>query len=166
MTPRTSSLALAALAMATAAALAAAAEYVGEPVASIAAGSPLSERANAIVEALNADTSLKGSKLTVAPDGDDLVYLTGVTVTREQMKRAMQIAGGQEGKAANAITSEQMAVVGNVPPPASASELSSSPDLATAEPAAAAADASAATEPILPATPESGEKILAPTPQS
>src|SRR5688572_8252065 len=96
--------------------------YVDEPVASLATGAPANERANAIIQALNSEATLKGSKLTVAQDGEDLVFLTGVTVTRDQMKRAMEIAGSQagEGKVANAMTTEELVVSSNVPPPAMA----------------------------------------------
>jgi hypothetical protein len=152
---------LAALVAATAAAWAIAqapaTTYVDEPVASLAAGVQADERTNAVVQALNADASLKGSKLTVAPDGDDLVYLTGVTVTRDQMKRALELAGSGGGKVANAITSEQLVISSNVPPQVTASdsapatpEMGSAPDV----------------EPILPATPDAGEKIVPATPQS
>ena len=136
--------------------------YVEEPIASIATGAPASERANAIAQALNADAALKGSKLTVAQDGEDLVYLTGVTVNREQMKRAMDIAGSQagEGKVANAMTTEQLVVASNVPPAATASASGpSTPEMGSAE-------ASTLSEPILPATADGGEKILPATPQT
>ena len=153
---------LAALFAATAAALAfaqapaPATAYVDEPVASLATGVPANERANAVVQALNGDAALKGSKLTVAPDGEDLVYLTGVTVTRDQMKRAMEVAGTGGGKVVNAITTEQLVISSNVPPQTTASDSApATPDLGAST-----------SEPILPATPDGGEKILAATPQS
>lgn len=172
---------LAALAAATAAAWALAqapapaTAYVDEPIASVAAGVQPNERANAVVQALNADASLKGSKLTVAPDGDDLVYLTGVTVTRDQMNRAMELAGAGGGKVANAITSEELVIASNVPPQVTASESApATPEMAATTDAAPATDAAApatetsaaASEPILPATPDAGEKILPATPQT
>ena len=86
--------------------------FVGEPVASAASGAEAdAQRLNPIVEALNADASLKGSKLTVVPDGETLV-VTGVTVTRDQMKRAVEIAttGAGEGKVANAIQTEELVI--------------------------------------------------------
>ena len=138
--------------------------YVDEPIASLATGAQANERTNAVVQALNADASLKGSKLTVAPDGDDLVYLTGVTVTRDQMKRAMELAGSGEGKAVNAITSEQLVIASNVPPQVTASESApATPEMASTT---AAETSALASEPILPATPDAGEKIVAATPQT
>lgn len=50
----------------------------------------------AIVKALNADASLKDAKITVQPDGDN-VLLTGRALTGEQKKRATQIAAAQAG---------------------------------------------------------------------
>ena len=50
-----------------------------------------SDNVNSIVAALNADPSLRGSKITVQPDGD-AITLTGATRTPEQKQRAMDIA--------------------------------------------------------------------------
>jgi hypothetical protein len=89
------------------------ANLVSEPVATASAASgSVAEAANPIVQALNAEASLKGSKLTVVPDGE-VVFLTGVTLTRDQMKLAMQIAAAQagEGKAANAIQPQELVIV-------------------------------------------------------
>ena len=57
---------------------------------------PAAENLNAIVQALNADASLKDSKITVQPDGDN-VLLTGVAQTREQAQRATEIATAAAG---------------------------------------------------------------------
>jgi hypothetical protein len=95
--------------------------YVAEPTASAASGLEApAERLGSIVEALNAEATLKGSKLTVGPENEEVVILTGVTVTRDQMKRAMEIAASQagEGKVINAITSEEL-VITAAPAPAS-----------------------------------------------
>ena len=158
---------LAALVAATAAAFAGAQApanapaYVNEPIASVAAGTQANERSTAIVQALNSDAALKGSKITLTQDGEDLVFLTGVTVTRDQMKRAMDIAGSQagQGKVANAMTTEELVVTSNAPPQATAAESASATPANSAEVAAAS-------EPILPANPEGGEKILPATPRT
>lgn len=57
----------------------------------------------AIVQALNADASLKGSKITVAAEKDG-VLLTGVA-TKAQRKKAAEIASSSagEGNVVNAI---------------------------------------------------------------
>ena len=81
------------------------------PFASLSAGGrgPNLEIANAIVQALAAEASLKGSKLTVAPE-EKVILLTGVTPTLAQMTRAVQIATGHagQGKVINAIITEQV----------------------------------------------------------
>jgi hypothetical protein len=85
---------------------------VAEPTASASlAEGPDAERVKPIVEALNAEPSLKASKITVATD-QDVVFLTGVTLSDAQRKRAMEIATqfAGEGKVANAITTEQLIV--------------------------------------------------------
>ena len=85
---------------------------VAEPTASAyRADGPDAERLKPIIDALNAEPSLKASKITVAPD-QDVVYLTGVTISDAQRKRAMEIATqfAGEGKVASAITTEQVLV--------------------------------------------------------
>ena len=85
---------------------------VAEPTASASVTEgPNAERVKPIVDALNAEPSLKASKITVAPD-EDVVYLTGVTVSDAQRKRATEIATqfAGEGKVANAITTEQVVI--------------------------------------------------------
>lgn len=63
-----------------------------------------SDNVNSIVAALNADASLRGSKITVQPDGG-AITLTGATQTPEQKQRAMEIATqvAGEGNVVNAI---------------------------------------------------------------
>jgi hypothetical protein len=112
--------------------------YVNEPIASASASvAGPSQTLEPIVQALNAEASLKGSKLTVAPDGETIT-LTGVTITRDQMKRAMEIVTSQagEGKVANAIQTEELVVVSEPQAPAPMAEAS--------EPASEAAPATAA----------------------
>ena len=76
--------------------------FVQEPIAS---ASKQDERANAIVQAMNADASLKGSKITVQPGDDGSITLTGATMTQDQVKHAADIATQQagEGKVINTI---------------------------------------------------------------
>ena len=76
-----------------------------ESVASASvSGGPDSDNVNSIVAALNADPSLRGSKITVQPDGG-AITLTGATQTPEQKQRAMEIASqvAGEGNVVNAI---------------------------------------------------------------
>lgn len=107
--------------------------YVAEPAASVATGTqPDAERLNAITTALNADPALKGSKITVAPDGEALL-LTGVAVTRAQKARAMEVATSQAGGAmvVNAIQSEELVIEQNpqvaAPAPEAAPEPATTP---------------------------------------
>ena len=90
-------------------------QYVNEPIASSSvanAEGPVS----AIVQQLNADTSLAGSKITVQPDGETVI-LTGVTRTYAQAIQASKAAASHagEGKVVNAILTEE--VVMAVPEP-------------------------------------------------
>jgi osmotically-inducible protein OsmY len=50
------------------------------------------------VQALNADASLKNSKITVQQDGDSLL-LTGAADTKDQVTRATEIANASAGGA-------------------------------------------------------------------
>jgi len=54
------------------------------------------EIVNAIVQALNADTSLKDSKITVQPE-KDYILLTGVAPSKQEMQKATEIASGAAG---------------------------------------------------------------------
>ena len=106
--------------------------YVQEPVASSSmANAP--GAIGAIVEQLNADPSLAGSKITVAPDGETVI-LTGVTSKYMQTVAASKIAASHagEGKVVNALTTEEILL--DAPPPASA-------DTATVAEVTAAAEA-------------------------
>lgn len=118
--------------------------YVAEPASSVSAGAQAdSERLNAISAALNAEPSLKGAKITVAPDGEALL-LTGVAVTRAQKDRAMEIATSQAGGAVvvNAIQSEEL-VIQQAPQVAVAPEATQATE---AQPATEAAPATAQPE--------------------
>ncbi len=83
------------------------ASLAGAPVASLASPNP-DELASAVVQELVADSSLGGSKITVAAE-DGVVTLTGVAVKKAQARRASEIATARagEGKVINAITTEE-----------------------------------------------------------
>ena len=85
--------------------------FVSEPIASASrADGPDADRLNAIVQALNADESLKNSKITVVPDENGGVTLTGATMTEGQAKHAAEIAAAQagDGKVVNAIQPDRV----------------------------------------------------------
>ena len=91
--------------------------YVSEPVASNSrSDGPDGAVAAAIAQELNADPSLKNSKITVQPV-DNGIILTGVAPAHAQMQRAVQVATVRagEGKVVNAIQSEEIVI--QVPPP-------------------------------------------------
>jgi osmotically-inducible protein OsmY len=102
--------ALAALLAASAVSIATAANptpnYVTAPTASsFKADGPQAEQMNTLVQALNGEASLQGSKITVQIDETGNVLLTGATDSQEQSDRAAQIATSQagDGKVVNAI---------------------------------------------------------------
>ena len=79
-----------------------------DPIASTSrSDGPNGDIADRIAQGLNADTSMQGSKVTVAPD-EDSITLTGVTKTRDQAKKAYEVATGIAGelRVVNAIQSE------------------------------------------------------------
>ena len=79
--------------------------YTPEPIASpVKRVGTSTDVEAAIVEALNADPSLKGAKITVAAE-KEAVLLTGVSMTKAQRKKAMEIASATagEGNVVNAI---------------------------------------------------------------
>jgi len=81
-----------------------------EPTASAAKlDGPDAELVKSIVESLNAEPSLKNTKITVQTEQDTgNVILTGATMTPEQVKKAGEIVTAQagEGKVVNAIQSD------------------------------------------------------------
>ena len=87
-----------------------------QPMFSITSGtqSPNAQVANAIVQALAAEPSLKGAKITVQPE-ENGILLTGVTSTLAQLNRALQIAGqhANGGPVINAISTEEVFVAPN-----------------------------------------------------
>lgn len=68
---------------------------VSEPVASVSRDDPV---AGTIAQALNAEASLKHSKITVQPDEGGVILLTGATMSEAQKLRATQIARSHAGE--------------------------------------------------------------------
>lgn len=79
-----------------------------EPVASAATPSTDDGLATGIVQALNADASMKNAKITVQPE-KGVVYLTGAALTKEQKQKAAGIAAAQagEGNVVNTILDDE-----------------------------------------------------------
>ena len=82
------------------------ANQVDEPAASV---SKSDDRANAIAQAINADATLKHSKITVQPDENDVILLTGSASTEAQRIQAAKIAVSHagEGKVVNTIAVDE-----------------------------------------------------------
>jgi hypothetical protein len=144
--------------------VAAPATYVDAPVASVSRSDDL---ANAVAQALIADTSLKDSKITVQPEDNGAILLTGVTVTNAQRQKAVEIATSHAGagKVTNALTSGEL-VIATTPPVTAAST-------ATEETVAVASDFVAAPEPAaqaapatLPAPASDSAATMAPSPST
>ena len=74
---------------------------IDEPTASTLGGAGKDqELANQLVQALNADASLKGSKITVQPEQGDpkgTVWITGVAKNQDAYNRVSQIAASNAG---------------------------------------------------------------------
>ena len=81
--------------------------FVQEPIASTNGGNGAdADLLKSIADSLNAEPSLKNSKITVQGEADSgVVYLTGATLTPDQVKKATEIASAQagEGKVVNAM---------------------------------------------------------------
>ncbi len=87
---------------------------VDEPVASVSRADAV---ADAIAQELNADASMKHSKVTVQPDESGGILLTGSTLTDAQARQAIKVAtthAGQ-GKVASGILSSEIVLW--APPP-------------------------------------------------
>lgn len=83
--------------------------FVEEPVASASRiDGAEADVVKSIMDALNADPAMKSSKITVQPD-NGTITLTGSVQTREQVKRAGEIASqfAGEGKVINVILDGQ-----------------------------------------------------------
>lgn len=138
--------------------VAAPATYADSPVASVSKSDDL---ANTIAQALIADASLKDSKITVQPEANGAILLTGVTPTNAQRQKAVEIATSHAGagKVTNALTSGELVITPPVPPTVTAT--------ATDDTLAVASDFVAAPEPAAAAQPApagDAAATMAPTP--
>jgi osmotically-inducible protein OsmY len=88
-----------------------------EPVASALSGPSAADDAivKSLVEALNNDASMKGSKITVSND-KGVAYLTGTTQTEQQAKLAEQLAAASAGEG-NVVSVIQPAKMTYMKPP-------------------------------------------------
>jgi osmotically-inducible protein OsmY len=80
------------------------------PVASALNANSEDDIVKGVIDALNQDASLKGSKITVSSD-QGIVSLTGVTNSEQQANKAVQIASskvGGENNVVNVIQSAKM----------------------------------------------------------
>lgn len=80
--------------------------YVPEPAASASRTTGLDgELASSIAQQISADPAMKNAKITVQPDADGKIVLTGVAKNRAQVQRAFEIATvhAGEGTVVNAI---------------------------------------------------------------
>ena len=68
---------------------------VSEPVASVSRDDPV---AGTIAQALNAEPTLKNSKITVQHDESGVILLTGATMSEAQKLRATEIARSHAGE--------------------------------------------------------------------
>ena len=100
-------------------------QYVQEPVASVSTTTgPDAPTALAIAQDLNADPSLKNSKVTVQPvEGG--ITLTGTAQTYEQMRKIVAVATARAGveKVANAILTPEAIMPAPAPSPMAELEL-------------------------------------------
>jgi hypothetical protein len=97
---------------------------VEEPVASV---SRTDDVANAIAQELNADASMKHSKVTVQPE-ENGIFLSGTTLTDAQARKAIQVAATHagQGKVSSGILSSEI-VLWAPPPQESEAELAVEP---------------------------------------
>ena len=81
-------------------------KFADEPVASAASGGAAAEDAivKSVIEALNGDASMKGSKITVSNE-NGVAILVGTAQTEQQARQAAQLAAASagEGNVVNAI---------------------------------------------------------------
>jgi len=78
-------------------------KYADAPVAAPLNANSEDDIVKGVVDALNQDASLKGSKITVSAD-QGIVSLTGVTNDEQQTRKAMQIASSKVGGEGNVIS--------------------------------------------------------------
>ena len=73
--------------------------FAAEPIASaISTQAAVPDEVKAIVQALNAEASLKNAKITVQADGENIL-LTGRADNRDQVQKATEIARGSSNNA-------------------------------------------------------------------
>jgi len=92
---------------------------VAEPTASMSrADGPGADVGKQLTDAINADQSLKGSKITVQPE-DGKITLSGVTESREQAKKVGQMAAQAVGveNVTNVIRDSEATVIDPRSPP-------------------------------------------------
>jgi len=86
-------------------------KFADEPVASAVSGLSATDDAivKSLVEALNADKSMKGAKITVSNE-NGVAILTGSAQTEQQARQAAQLAAASagEGNVVNAIQSSKI----------------------------------------------------------
>ena len=84
--------------------------FVDEPAAATAKSTDPDDLAKKVTDALNADQSLKNSKIAVTSE-DGLVTLTGSVATTEQAQNASRIAAAQagDGNVVNVIQPDRIA---------------------------------------------------------
>jgi hypothetical protein len=100
--------------------------FADEPIASPAAGLSAADDAivKSLVEALNNDASMKGSKITVSND-KGVAILVGRTQTEQQARQAAQLAAAAagEGNVVNAIQPSKISYMKAPQMPVDASEV-------------------------------------------
>jgi hypothetical protein len=110
--------------------------YLQESAASVSTGAtgPTAAIANSIVEALNAERSLQGSKFSVVP-GDKGLYLSGVTSSLWQMALAIKLAEQHGGgiPVTSAISTEEVIIDAGVVAPEPQSMVSADEAIAASE---------------------------------
>jgi osmotically-inducible protein OsmY len=91
--------------------------YADEPVATAMSGKSAADDmiVKSLVEALNNDASMKGSKISVSNDSG-LAVLRGTTQTEQQVRQAEQLAAASAGEG-NVIVSLQPAKISYFKPP-------------------------------------------------
>lgn len=103
--------------------------FVDEPTATTAKSTDPDDLAKKVADALNADPSLKNSKISVTSE-DGLVTLTGSVATTQQVQAATQIATAQagDGNVVNTIQPDQIAYRSPILEMRNASVLANAPE--------------------------------------
>ena len=91
-------------------------KFADEPVASMSTGSAADDAIlKSLVEALNKDASMKGSKITVSTE-NGVATLVGTTQTEQQARQAAQLAAASAGEG-NVVNAIQPAKITYMKPP-------------------------------------------------